>query len=228
MRTPCSRSKARCGVRGRAGNSASVRDELALDVGRDQAAACVEAIEVCRASWRKACQLRAAQHCGGIVRGQPRGVRKRCAGELPQVCDGAIHCQHRSGQRVRAAFEITGKHCAAVRDIDIKLTELVSAVGHSSGGHRIRHENGAFNTLGPEPKPHELRRNMDAVADQLGIEALVVQRDAENARLAMIERAHRVEGMRGAAGAGINRLRAPRDASALVWPSEQRTPRLVA
>ena len=121
-----------------------------------------------------------------------------------RVRDSAIHREHRSSQRVRTPFEITGKHRAPVFDIDIKLTKLVSAVGHSSGGHRICHENGAFDTLGPEPQPHELRRDVDTVADQFGIEVLVVQRDAENARLAMIESAHRVEGMRGAAGSGIN------------------------
>ncbi len=46
---------------------------------------------------------------------------------------------------------------------------------------------------------------MHAVADQFGVEAVAVERDAEDARLAMIERTHRVEGVRRAACAGIDR-----------------------
>ena len=90
---------------------------------------------------------------------------------MPQVGDGAIHREHRAGQGVRAAFEISGKHGAAVRDIDIELAEFVSAVGHAGGGHGVGHEDGAFSAFGPEPQPHELGRNMDAVADQFGVEA---------------------------------------------------------
>ena len=45
---------------------------------------------------------------------------------------------------------------------------------------------------------------MYAVADQFGEEAVVIEHDAEDAGLAMIERAHGVEGVGSAGGSGID------------------------
>ena len=61
----------------------------------------------------------------------------------------------------------------------------------------------------PPPQLHHLRRGVDAIADQLRIKLVIfVESYAQDAGLAMIQRAHGVEGMRGADGAGGNGPRA--------------------
>src|SRR5580698_5703201 len=105
---------------------------------------------------------------------------------------------------MNAALEIAGDHGPAFVDIDVKLPEFVSAVRHSDGRHRIGYENSAFGSLAPKPQTDDLRCHVDAVADQLGIEVLVIQHDAENTRLTMTERTHGVEGVGSTACAGTD------------------------
>jgi flagellar biosynthesis protein FlhA len=94
------------------------------------------------------------------------------------------------------------------RHLSSEMGFLIPPV-HISDNLRLRPREYLFSLRGIEiglpPKLHHLRRHVDAVADQLRKEGIVAQHRAQNARLAMVQRTHGVEGMRGAHRSGGNR-----------------------
>ena len=62
----------------------------------------------------------------------------------------------------------------------------------------------ALRPFGAPPEPHDLGLVVDAVADHFGKERVVGEHGAENSGLAVVQRAHGVEGVRGADGAGVD------------------------
>ena len=64
---------------------------------------------------------------------------------------------------------------AAFFNLHGEPAQLVFAVGHAGGAHSVRYEDGAVGTLGAPPELHHLRRVVDAVADDFGVEGSVVR-----------------------------------------------------
>ena len=127
-----------------------------------------------------------AGHCGGIRRQQAQSMLNACAREPDEVGESAIEREDAAGE------DATG--CGAtVLDLDRESTKLVFAVGHAGGCHRIRHEDGTLRAFRPPPEADNFGFGMDAIANQLGEQVVVCQNCAENAGVAMIERAHGIE-----------------------------------
>ena len=93
----------------------------------------------------------------------------------------------------------------AIFDLDLDGAELVGAVGHARGGDGIGDQHGAFDAFRLQEKLHDFRGDVNSIRDDVGAELLVGEHFAKDAGLAMIERTHGIEGVRGVAGAGLHR-----------------------
>src|SRR6185437_14038745 len=69
-------------------------------------------------------------------------------------------------------------------------------IWHACGGHAVGYKNGFICSLCFEPEANHLRGNVDAIADQLREQTVVVEHDGNDAGRAMVERAHGIERMR--------------------------------
>ncbi len=94
-------------------------------------------------------------------------------------------------------------------DLDGEAAERIFAVRHSGRADRIRHEDSAPRAFGASPEADGFGSNVDAIANQFCENGIIAEDRAQDARLAMIERAHGVEGVRcanrsgGDGGAGL-------------------------
>ena len=121
-------------------------------------------------------------------------------GELDHVAHGAIHGQNTAGE-----FAIG---CApAILDLDLDGPESVSAVGHARCRDGIGDQHGAFDAFRLQEKLHDFRGDVNSVRNDVGAEFLIGQHFAKDTGLAMIERTHGIEGVRGVASAGLHRRR---------------------
>ncbi len=145
-----------------------------------------------------------AEHAGWVAAGEMRGGGEACAGEALEVGDGAVHGEDRAGEGLEAVGEVGCELAAAVGDGDFEFAEHVVAVGLAGGGDAVGDEDGTIFALGSEPEADELGGDMDAVADEFRVETVGVEDDACDAGLAMVERAHGVEGVGRAVCAGVD------------------------
>jgi len=83
-------------------------------------------------------------------------------------------------------------------NFDIKVAELIGAFGHARRRHAVGDKDGLINSFAAEEDLNQLRRNVDAVADQLGEDLGVREQHPDHARFAMVERTHGIEEMRSA------------------------------
>ena len=120
---------------------------------------------------------------------------ERGAGEAEKVGEGAVEGENAAGE------DFSGGG-AAVGDGDGEAAEAVVAVGHACGAHGVGDKDGAVGALGARPDTDDFGGGVDAVADELGIERIFGEGDAEDAGLALIQRAHGVEGVGCADGSG--------------------------
>ena len=79
---------------------------------------------------------------------------------------------------------------------------MVLAFGHTGGGHGVCDEDGAVVGFGAEPEFDQFWGDVDAVADEFGVEAVGGEDEAEDAGFAVVEGAHGVEGVGGGGGSG--------------------------
>ena len=132
----------------------------------------------------------------GIQRGGADGVLQTPASEGGYVADGEVHGEDAAGK-----FSVHG--AAAVFDLHLQRAELVSSFGHAGGGGRIGDEHGAVNAFRLQKNLDNFWGNVNAIGNDVGGELSVGEDLGENTGLAMVERAHGVEGVGGVAGAGF-------------------------
>jgi hypothetical protein len=106
------------------------------------------------------------------------------AGEAEEVGEGAVEGEDAAGEDVAGGG-------AAVGDGDGEAAEAVVAVGHAGGAHGVGDEDGAVGAFGARPDADDFGGGVDAVADELGIERVFGEGDAEDAGLAVVEGAWR-------------------------------------
>ncbi len=141
-----------------------------------------------------------AEEGGGLAAGAADGFFEGAAGEVPEVGDGAVEGEDGAGE----GFGCVGEGGFAVRGGYGQAGEGVGAVGHAGGGDAVGDEDGAL-AFETEPKADECGVNVDAVADELGEEVLLFEDVAEDAGLAVVERAHGVEDVGGGEPRGAGR-----------------------
>ena len=146
--------------------------------------------------------VREACGCCGVQRCGPYRILQTPTSELFHVTHGAIHGKDAAGE---FAIGFAMDCAAAIFDFDLYGPKLVGAVGHASGGGCVGNENGAFNALSPQEKFHHFRGDMNSIRNNVSSELLAGEHLAEDARLAMIQRTHRIKGMRGVTGTGFYR-----------------------
>ncbi len=140
---------------------------------------------------------RVAEQPGGSERRRTDRVLDRRA-ERVQVAHGLDHRQHAAGEHaVRAA------HRAFVH-LQVELAERRRPVVARCCGDRVGDEDGAFARRLPH-RARGLGGEMDAVDDDRDVDVVACERRADDARVAMQQRAHRVEEVGDAAGAGVER-----------------------
>jgi len=134
---------------------------------------------------------RGIQGCGAD------GVLQGPAGELGYVADGSVHGEDAAGKRsIRCG--------AAIFDLDLDGAELVGAVGHAGGGHGVGDQDRAFDALRFEENLNYLGGDVNSIGDDVGRELGAAKHFADDAGLAVIERAHGIESVGGVAGAGLH------------------------
>ena len=182
-----------------AGGYCRVANRLAIHHRSHQLSRPIHSREIRRHSNRDGTSLIAQSGHRCRVHGeQPQSLLQRRAGERHKISQRAVQREHTAGQNAVGCS-------SAVGNLHGKASQPVFAVGHSRGAYRVGHQDGPLQPLGPPPQLHHLRRNMDAIADYLGIKLIVGQHRPQNPRLAMIQRSHGVERMRCARGSGIDR-----------------------
>ncbi len=162
-----------------------------MNPGGFQAAGGRVLVEVCGLALAEAAEgVGQAEQRGGVTAGAADSGLERAAGELLQIGDGLVKGEDGAGK----GFRTFGERAAAVADSDGERAEQVRAVGHAGCGHAVGDQDGVVG-FEAEPKTNEQRRDVDAVADELGVEIGSVEHGAEHAGFTVIEGAHGVEGV---------------------------------
>src|SRR5689334_15879514 len=151
---------------------------------------------VCPASRSKhAAVIGYAEKFCRVQRRQSYRLLQLPAGEIHDVADSVVQSQDASGQFTLMLTAIT-------LYLHLKAAERVSSVGHSGGADCIRDQDRALIAFGAKEQPDYAWVHMNAVGNDVRREPVVFKNRAQNSRVAMIERAHGVEGMCGMIGPG--------------------------
>ncbi len=138
-----------------------------------------------------------ANHARRIQRREAHRILQLPVGELHYVADGTIERQHASGENA-VEFGAIAFH------LHFETSEHVTAVAHTGCADAVGDEHSGLNSLRAQEEAHHIWMHVDAVGNDLGGKARVGEHGAENAGLAMVERAHGVKGVRSMAGASGN------------------------
>ena len=137
-----------------------------------------------------------SQHARGVECGQADGGLEGRGRECSDVANSAVHGQHAAGE---AAF----RFAALALDFDLQRTEAKTPIAHAGGADGVGDEHGAAWSLAVEKELDHFRVDVDAVGNNIGSEAVVGENCAQDAGLAMIERAHGIESVGGVACSGL-------------------------
>ncbi|MPM15141.1 hypothetical protein SDC9_61507 [bioreactor metagenome] len=111
---------------------------------------------------------------------------------MNQIPQSPVHGECTSGKGI--SFPGHG-----VSDGDIFRAQTVEPVRHSGGFHGIGTKITTFGAFRAANQPNDDRINMDEIRDKLRFDAIVGERNPEDARIAVMEREHPVAGVSGAA-----------------------------
>src|SRR6185437_7272493 len=187
-------SVTRASRRFRSANSAAYL--TALQDRALQLAVRAEDVEVRRLACSDLDKAAHTEHTGRIAAGGIDGPREFRTRDRLQSCDRAVHRQDRACKRLLACREVALQKAPAIGNRYFQPAEQVIAIGHPRRGDAVGDEDCVVFTLRVPPEPRKLRRNVDAIAYQFGVQFVIVQHHACNARLAVVELSHRVEGVR--------------------------------
>ena len=142
------------------------------------------------------------------------GSRSTRAGNLARRAQGCVE-RHSEGvhvsHRVSHCQRATGQHAVLaphdpVANLHRHRAERVRPVPEAGAGDRVGHEGDAIRRCGPREQDR-VGRQVDAVDDHLHDHPGADQRRADDARIAVAERSHRVEQVRDGARAAVERDR---------------------
>src|SRR5205807_4180768 len=117
--------------------------------------------------------------------------------------DGLLQLPSRKGHHV-ADCAIKGQNTAcqfaqvlatAITYLHFKTAQAVNSVRHIRRTYRVSNEYGAVSAFRAQEQFQHARMDMNSVGDDVGCQLVVLQDCAQNARVAMIERAHGIESM---------------------------------
>ena len=129
----------------------------------------------------------------------PRGVGDRDSG-VHGVPQRGVHGQGAAGDRA-----VAGQSGHPVGDGDGLAAQLVLAVGHSGGGHRVGDQRGPVRAGGRGGEGQHAVVQVHPVGDQLADHGGRVEQGHHRPRLAVVHRPHPVEQVGADAGAGGDR-----------------------
>src|SRR5436305_9301713 len=102
------------------------------------------------------------------------------SGEGTETLHGLLEGDDRAGE------DALVRGADSVLNVNTRYTERVDAIRHSGGLERVCDQDGLCRPLGFEPKPDRLRRNVDAVTDQVSVESVFVEHHTEDARFTVV------------------------------------------
>ena len=111
--------------------------------------------------------------------------------------------------------------------VHIQITKFVSSVGHARGAHAISDQDRLFGPLGLVKQADHSRVNVNAITNELRKKRIVIENIRGNTRVAMVQAAHGIEGVGGAARAG-QETRLGLAQVPLLWPRLHTTPKALA
>ena len=176
---------------------------LAADPGFAHGQRIVEHDEIGRASSRNSAMTRAeSEEVGRVGRSHSQRLLRRNAGLFDRVAYGRGHVEARTGKR---ALRIDATSIAAR---DRFAVEFERIVGGSYWRHRVGHEKQFSLRLRGKGNAQDRRVQVIAIDDQSAPARRIFERGADDTRLAAQQWRHRVEQVREATHAGVQR--APR------------------
>ena len=138
-----------------------------------------------------------AHERSGIAPGHLRADRQTGAGKHREVTYRPIHGQDAAREDAGGS----GRGAASIGHVYIQFAQLVPSVGHPRGAHTVRDQDGLFGALGLVKQADHCRVDVNAIADEFGKKRVVVENIRGNAGIAMVQAAHGIEGVGGAARA---------------------------
>src|SRR6185369_7493617 len=114
------------------------------------------------------------------------------------------HVAYCAIQSQNAASQFALVLATSISYLDLQTTQTVDPVLHPRRTDRVRDEYGPVRAFCAQEQFQHARMDMNSVGDDVCGQLVILQNRAQNTRLAMIERAHGIEGVRGMIGAGGN------------------------
>src|SRR2546422_1678913 len=135
-----------------------------------------------------------ARYSRWVQRRQTHSLLHFPSSELHHVTNGAVHGQN-------APRQFSASETLAVFQFHVKRPEAITPIGHTGSGSSVGNQHRGIRSFRLQEQPYHRWVQMDSIRNDVGGDPGISQHLTENSWIAVIERAHRIEGVSGVPGA---------------------------